>query len=300
MLREQFRAASHSFQEDVNESPPYSTLLALLLYLVSVAPILTLTTDFGTRDAYVAAMKGVILSRCPDVRLVDVTHQITPQEVLEGAFVLQGAVAHYPAGTIHLVVVDPGVGTHRRAVALRHGDQRFVGPDNGLFALLLDGAPPDELVVLDRPAFWRTPEPSATFHGRDIFAPVAAHLAAGRALTDVGTPADALEPMHWALPIADEQGVQGWVIHIDRFGNCITNISRSLFEERRAHRRVKCYAGSTVLKDVQTTYGAVAAGEALTLFGSSGFLEIAVNAGNAAKLLGIRKGASVSLIFVDS
>ena len=265
-----------------------------------MAPILTLTTDFGTRDAYVAAMKGVILSRCPDVRLVDVTHEVAPQEVLEAAFVLRGAAPHYPAGTVHLVVVDPGVGTARRAVALRHGGHRFVGPDNGLFALLLDGAAPDELVVLDRPAFWRTPEPSETFHGRDVFAPVAAHLAAGRALADVGTPIEALEPMHWALPIADGEGVQGWVVHVDRFGNCITNISRSLFEERRARRRVKCYVGSAVLKGIRPTYGAVAAGEALALFGSGDFLEIAVNAGNAAKLLGIRKGAPVNLVFVGA
>ena len=149
-----------------------------------MAPILTLTTDFGTRDAYVAAMKGVILRRCPDVRLVDVTHEVAPQEVLEAAFVLREAAPYYPAGTVHLAVVDPGVGTARRAVALRHGGHLFVGPDNGLFALLLDGACPDELVALDRPAFWRTSEPSATFHGRDVFAPVAAHLAAGRPLAE--------------------------------------------------------------------------------------------------------------------
>lgn len=265
-----------------------------------MAPIITLTTDFGTRDAYVAAMKGVILSRCPDVRLVDVTHEIAPQEVMEAAFVLRGAAPHYPEGTIHLVVVDPGVGTSRRAVALCHGGHRFVGPDNGVFSLALDESPPDEAVVLDRPAFWRVPEPSATFHGRDVFAPVAAHLAAGLALADVGTPTDRLEPLHWALPIADEQGVQGWVVHIDRFGNCITNISRSLFDERCAGRRVRCYAGGAILAGVRTTYDTVAPGEPLALFGSSGLLEIAVNTGNAAELIGIRKGAPVNLVFAGS
>ena len=264
-----------------------------------MAPILTLTTDFGTRDAYVAAMKGVILSRCPDVRLVDVTHQVAPQEVMEAAFVLRGAAEHFPDGTVHLVVVDPGVGTPRRAVALRYRDQLFVGPDNGVFALLLDQDLPGELVVLDRPAFWRVPEPSATFHGRDVFAPVAAHLAAGRHLADVGTPADKLASLHWALPITDEQGIRGWVVHIDRFGNCITNISRSLLRGRQNHRPIRCYAGSAALDGIRRTYGTVASGEPLALFGSDGFLEIAINAGNAAELLGIRKGAPVNLIFAD-
>ena len=264
-----------------------------------VAPILTLTTDFGTRDTYVAAMKGVILSRCPDVRLVDVTHQVAPQEVMEAAFVLRGAAEHFPPQTVHLVVVDPGVGTRRRAVALRYREQLFVGPDNGVFALLLDQATPDELVVLDRPAFWRVPEPSATFHGRDVFAPVAAHLAAGRPLADVGSPLDKLTALHWALPITDEQGIRGWVVHIDRFGNCITNISRPLLQARQNHHPIKCYAGSAALTGIRRTYSAVASGEPLALFGSDGFLEIAINAGNAAELLGIRKGAPVNLIFAD-
>src|SRR5690606_18471821 len=167
-------------------------------------------------------MKGVILGIAPDARLVDVAHELAPQDVMEAAFVLQGAVPFFPPGTIHIAVVDPGVGTARRPVAVRRGSQTFVGPDNGLFALLLQDGVPDEVVVLDRPAYWRVPQPSPTFHGRDVFAPVAAHLAAGRTLADVGTPAAGLTPLHWVQPAADAQGLQGWVVHVDRFGNCIT------------------------------------------------------------------------------
>ncbi|PSQ78003.1 MAG: hypothetical protein BRD44_00115 [Bacteroidetes bacterium QS_7_67_15] len=258
---------------------------------------LTLTTDFGTQDAYVAAMKGVILQRCPEARLVDVTHEIAPQDVMEAAFVLRQAVPFFPPETVHLVVVDPGVGTERRPVALRAGDRFFVGPDNGLFSLVLGDDAPDAAVALDAPDCWRTPDPSTTFHGRDIFAPAAAHLAAGRSLADLGSPVDALEPLRWALPITDEQGIQGWTVHVDRFGNCITNIPLALFEKHRDGRAFKCYAGSTILNGLAATYGAVAEGEPLLLFGSSGFLEVAVSNGNAAKLLGIQQGDSIDIVF---
>lgn len=261
--------------------------------------LLTLTTDFGTQDAYVAAMKGVILGIQPTVRMVDITHEVTPQDVMEAAYVLRGAVPFFPPETIHLVVVDPGVGTDRRPVALRHEEQWFVGPDNGLFTLLLDGSAPDELVVLDRPAYWRTPELSATFHGRDLFAPVAAHLASGRGLHEVGSPAEGLSPLHWALPIEDDEGLRGWVVHIDRFGNCMTNIPRDRFEARRRGRPIKGYAGSATFEALRPTYGAVPAGEALLLFGSGGTLEVAVNGGNASSLLGIRRGDPIHIIFQD-
>lgn len=260
-------------------------------------PLITLTTDFGTRDAYVAAMKGVLLSLAPQARLVDITHEIRPQDVMEAAFVLREAVPYFPPGTIHLVVVDPGVGTARRAVALRHGAHWFVGPDNGLFTLVLGTERPDELVELNRPEFWRTPTPSQTFHGRDIFAPAAGHLAAGRSLKEIGTPLEQLTTLRWMEPSASNESIHGWVVHVDRFGNCITNVSRELFERYRAGRPFKCYVGSTPFTQVQPTYGAVAQGEALLLFGSSDFLEIAVNGGNAAELLGIRQGTPVHIIF---
>jgi len=277
---------------------------------MSAAPsIITITTDFGTEDAYVAAMKGTMLSIAPSAQLVDVTHQIAPQDVMESAFVLQSAQPYFPEGTVHLVVVDPGVGTERRAVALRHDGHWYVGPDNGVFPLVLDGEPPDAVVELDDPAAWRTEAPSATFHGRDIFSPAAAHLAAGRSLDALGSPVESLEPLRWAQPTTDAGTVQGWVVHVDHFGNCITNIRRSTLRDAldlearpspEALPPLKAYAGTTVLESLSSTYGDVAEEEPLLLFGSTGYLEVSVNGGNAAERLDIRKGDSIKLAFEAS
>lgn len=268
--------------------------------------LITITTDFGTQDAYVPAMKGTMLSICGDARLVDVTHGISPQDVMEAAFVLQSAYPFFPDGAVHLVVVDPGVGTGRRAVALRHEDHWFVGPDNGLFPLVLNDEAPDAVVELDDPAFWRTPDPSTTFHGRDIFAPAAAHLAAGEPLEALGSSVDALEPLRWARPTATDQALQGWIMHVDHFGNCVTNIRRSTFVDALGlddadpsvdtFPPVKGYAGNQVIERIGTTYGTVPEGDPLLLFGSTGFLEIAINGGSAADLLDIQKGDSVKVV----
>ena len=255
-------------------------------------------------------MKGVVLSRAPEVCLVDVTHAVAPQDVAEAAYVLLQAAPHFPAGTVHLVVVDPGVGTDRHAIAARFrgpsGAQHFVGPDNGLLALLLAGPgyaqdALDAVHVLDDARRWRTPTPSRTFHGRDVFAPAAAHLASGGALGDLGTALDpaALHPMRWAEPTADDQGVRGWVVHVDRFGNCTTNISQQVLDLHRAGRAVRCYIGAAALDGVCQTYADVDTAEPLLLFGSGGFLEVGVNMGNAAELLSIRKGSPVDLVFTE-
>ncbi|MFB6247624.1 MAG: S-adenosyl-l-methionine hydroxide adenosyltransferase family protein [Salinibacter sp.] len=271
--------------------------------------IVTITTDFGTADAYVPAMKGTMLSIAPQARLVDVTHQIDPQDVMESAFVLKTARPFFPSGSVHLVVVDPGVGTERRAVALRHDGHWYVGPDNGVFPLVLDGETPEAMVELDNPNAWRTDTPSTTFHGRDIFSPVAAHLAAGRSLDALGTPIDTLESLHWAEPTTDDGIVQGWIVHIDHFGNCITNIRRSTLHQAlaldgdvgpEALPPVEAYVGNTILETMGTTYGDVAEEEPLLLFGSTGYLEVSVNGGNAAERLDIRKGDSIKLSFVAS
>lgn len=261
--------------------------------------ILTLTSDFGNRDGYVAAMKGTILTIAPDVRIVDVSHEIAPQDVMEAAYVLSSVVPHYPPGTVHLVVVDPEVGTDRKCVALEQGGHYYVGPDNGLFSLLLKSSEPDHIVELDRPQFWRTPEPSTTFQGRDIFASVAAHLAAGRMLDDLGSTILEIQTMHWAIPISDDQGIQGWVVHVDGYGNCITNISRLEFDQRQQTRRFKCYVGNAILDHRQNTYADTAPGETLVLFNSDDFLEVAINRGNASAMLDIKKGTSVNVVFVD-
>jgi len=273
------------------------------------APVITLTTDFGTEDGYVPAMKGTVLDICPRARFVDVTHEISPQDVMEAAFVLRTACPYFPDDVVHLVVVDPGVGTDRRAVALRANDQWFVGPDNGVFPLVLNQASPDAAVELDAPAFWRSDVPSTTFHGRDIFAPAAAHLAAGRSVDEIGTPIDTLKPLRWAGPSTGADTVQGWVVHVDHFGNCITNIRRSTLADAAglddAHPPLdafppfKLYAGNTVLRELRPTYGAVPEEDPLLLFGSTNHLEIAANGGNAAELLDIRKGDSVKLVFEE-
>lgn len=270
--------------------------------------LVSLTTDFGLADGYVAAVKGAMLRVAPSVRLIDVSHAVEPQDVMGAAFVLAQALPHFPDRTVHLVVVDPGVGTDRRAVAVEveyaglRGPETytFVGPDNGILSLLLAdphaGGSVRGAVVLDRPEAWGRPSPTATFHGRDVFGPVAARLAAGAALSEVGSAIGALAPLHWPLPIVDAQGIDGMVLHVDRFGNGLTNISAEAVEHLGAGRSVTCYAGSAVVRGLARTYGQVAHGEPVALFGSGGHLEIAVNGGSAAELLGIRRGATVTLL----
>lgn len=257
-------------------------------------PIITLTTDFGLQDHYVSAMKAVILGISPSSRMIDVSHEIPPQDVMAGAWVLRNAAMLFPAGTVHLVVVDPGVGTERNPVALQIEDQFFVGPDNGIFSLVGDEFD-YKAVRLIHPEYWRDKQ-SDTFHGRDIFAPVAAHLANGVPLNQLGEPIDELVTYRWAVPISDKDGVQGWVVHIDRFGNLVTNIPASLIRSYAGSAGFRIYAGNTILDEIVTTFGSVPDGEPAAYIGSSGTLEIAINKGNAREMLGVEKGAQVSII----
>ncbi len=268
-------------------------------YVITTSGILTLTTDYGMQDGYVAAMKGVILEINSDIRIVDISHQISPQDVMEGAFILRNTASNFPEGTVHLAVVDPGVGTDRKAIALKYKGQIFVGPDNGLFSLLISGSDAELIVELDKTQFWNSPTPSSTFHGRDVFAPVAAHLTTGLSLSTAGTPLSNIKTMHWALPMTDDQGIQGWVVHVDRFGNCITNITKELFEKTQSGRPFKCYAGNTIIDQMSGTYGSVDRGDATLLFNSSEFVEIAIYRGSASQLFDIRKGNPVNLVFTD-
>lgn len=256
--------------------------------------IITLTTDFGLQDYYVSAMKGVILQQAPDARLIDISHEIPSQDIMAGSWVLKNSAMLFPPNTVHLVVVDPGVGTSRDPVAIKLGDQFFVGPDNGIFSLLTH-EDEFEAVRLSNQSYWRS-DPSSTFHGRDIFAPVAAHICNGVDLKKLGEPIDELQTYRWAVPIADKDGVQGWVIHIDKFGNLITNISASLIDEVIGSEDVKLYVGNTILHEIVHTFGAVAEGEPVAYIGSSGMLEVAINKGNAKQMLGVHKGAQISLV----
>lgn len=257
-----------------------------------MAPTITLTTDFGLTDAYVGVMKGVILSRCPAARLVDITHGIAPGRIASAAYVLSTAWRYFPDQSVHLAVVDPGVGTSRRIIAAQVGTHRFVAPDNGLLSLVLDEAEADErrVVHVTRDDLNVVPT-SRTFHGRDIFAPIAAALAGGMPLHELGNPVAGWIRLPVREPVEQDGRITGEVIHIDRFGNLITNIPAELVDERDAieiaGRRIDGLVGS---------YGSVAAGELLALIGSTGRLEISTRGGDAASELSAELGTAVEVV----
>ena len=256
--------------------------------------VITLTTDFGLKDYYVSAMKAVMLGIAPEVRLVDVSHDIPSQDIMAGSWVLKNSAMLFPSGTVHTVVIDPGVGTERAPIALKVEDQYFVGPDNGIFSLLTADSY-YSAVRLCKQEYLRDNQ-SATFHGRDIFAPAAAHLSRGVDLHDLGEPIDELVSYRWMQPIADRDGLEGTIIHIDKFGNLITNIPQSLLNEVVADKDVKIYVGNVILNSIEPTFGAVAEGEPVAYIGSAGMLEVGINKGDAEQMLGVQKGAQISLI----
>ena len=253
--------------------------------------MLTLSTDFGYQDAYVPAMKGVILSRFPEVRLVDLSHEIPAQSILGGALFLADAMPFFPAGTVHLVVVDPGVGSERKAIVAQANDQLFVCPDNGLLSLLFEEHPLQTVREITNPEIMR-PEISNTFHGRDIFAPVAARLAQGMPLETLGPELQQVVMLEIHQPVSEGDLIQGEVIYIDHFGNCITNIHQDILQDKTAYR---VQFAATTITDISMHYAAAPLEEVLALFGSSGRLELAVRDGNAAEEFEIRLGAPVTL-----
>jgi len=257
-----------------------------------MAPIITLLTDFGTRDAYVASMKGAILSVAPAAQIVDVTHEVRPQDVVEGAWLLASAFRYFPPGTVHVAVVDPGVGGERRAIAAAAGGWLFVGPDNGVLSWALDAAGDVRAVEL-RDARWFRGEVSRTFHGRDIFAPVAAHLAAGVPLDELGPRIDDVARLPLPQPAIEAERIACEVVHVDRFGNAITNLDRRTFDTWASGRPHVVTAGRREIGPVRATYADAARGEPLALFESTGHLEVAVREGSADHVLGLRRGAAV-------
>ena len=258
-----------------------------------MAAVITLTTDFGVRDPYVAEMKAVILGLNPAVRLVDVTHEVPAHDVMEGALAVHAMVAVCPEGTIHVAVVDPGVGTSRRGLVVAASGQFLVGPDNGIFTPLLSDSG-WQAFELSAPEFRRA-SVSATFHGRDVFAPAAAHLSLGVTPTSFGLPVT--DPVRLALVPTREVvgGVEGRVIHVDRFGNLVTSIDSETVE------RLSGGAGSLTVQigdrrmPVVRTYGDLPSGGAGALVGSHGRLEVAIREGNAAARLRARRGLAVRL-----
>jgi len=260
--------------------------------------IITLTTDFGTRDCYVAAMKGVILTINPAARIVDLTHEIGPQNVLEAAFFLKGSAPYFPEGTVHVVVVDPGVGTERRALCVETGGQYYLAPDNGALSFV---ATPEELlnaVALEDGPYLRAAI-SATFHGRDVFAPGAAHLSLGVEMNQLGPAVQEMVRFEFpAATVADDGALTGQVVHVDRFGNLITTVDRAALDGLALSgegAEVQIRVRGLVLDRVSRTYNDVPQGTPLALWGSSDFLEISVNQGNAAERLRATVGDQVTI-----
>jgi S-adenosylmethionine hydrolase len=258
-----------------------------------VTAVITLTTDFGARDPYVAEMKAVILGLNPTVRFIDVSHEVAAHDVIEGALAVQAIAAVCPEGTIHVAVVDPGVGTRRRGLVVAAAGQLFVGPDNGLFTPVLAGS--DWRAFELRSAEYRRSQVSATFHGRDVFAPAAAHLARGIAPASFGPPVT--DPVRIALAATREVGgeVRGRVIHVDRFGNLVTSIDSETVERLSRGSGVLTVRIGGRRMPVVRTYGDLSMGGAGALAGSHGRLEIAVREGSAATRLRARRGTMVRL-----
>ena len=256
--------------------------------------VITLLTDFGLQDAYVGAMKGVVLSINPQAQMVDLTHEVAAQDVEAAAFLLHGAYRYFPTGTIHVIVVDPGVGSERRGLAGRVGEHFFVAPDNGVLSWALADAPSCEMVELKNAEYF-LPNVSRTFHGRDVFAPVAAHLSLGVSLATFGPPVT--DPVRFDVPqpVVVENQITAQVIHVDRFGNLITNVTDETLMRWQGQANVVIEIAGQRIEGVSATYSAAASHGLIALFESSGHLEIAVREGSAAERLGVGRGASVQI-----
>ncbi|MEW6221357.1 MAG: SAM-dependent chlorinase/fluorinase [Thermodesulfobacteriota bacterium] len=266
-----------------------------------MAAIITLTTDFGLADGFAGIMKGVILGLAPGTTVVDLSHLVPPQDIRQAGLVLAAAFRYFPAGTVHVAVVDPGVGSDRRVVAVAAAGQTFLAPDNGLLSPVLRQAPADQAVALDRPELYLS-SLSRTFHGRDLLAPVAARLASGWPLAAVGSPVspDSLVQLAWPEPRLDLLAGEaaGEIIAIDHFGNCATNLTPAhgqalLAGHEGATLEAVCRGRS--LGSPQTCYAAVTEGAPLVLVNSRNLLEIAVRNGHAAGALGLAIGTPVEL-----
>ena len=258
------------------------------------ARLITLMTDFGTSDHYVGVMKGVMLNINPEVQIVDITHAIPPQDVYAAAFLIDSAYRYFPTGTIHVVVIDPGVGSERRALVCQTETAYFVCPDNGILTHILRNGERVHTVAVENSAYFLQ-EVSNTFHGRDIFAPVAAHLSRGIPIDKLGSPVTQPVQLPIPKPEVTDKTVIGQVIWIDSFGNLVTNISHEILESLEGRDRVVIRAGSVEMDRLNRSYTESAVGEVLAIVGSSNRLEISINQGNAAETLGLRRGDTITM-----
>ncbi|HKO60216.1 MAG TPA: SAM-dependent chlorinase/fluorinase [Pyrinomonadaceae bacterium] len=261
---------------------------------VSESPIITLLTDFGEQDYFVGAVKGVILSANRSSTIVDISHDIPAQDVAAAAFTLLAVTDSFPAGTIHIAVVDPGVGSSRRALLIDSGGHFFVGPDNGIFSYVIkDDAAVYEVTNED---YFRKPL-SQTFHGRDVFAPVAAALSNGIRPETLGKRTEAWVTLPPLGPKKLTDRVEGRIIHIDRFGNCITNLTRDHINADNIGTSIQLKVGRTRVNSFRQFYGEKSPGKELfAIWGSAGFLEISVQNKSAAAMLKVQRGATVQAV----
>ena len=256
-------------------------------------PVITITTDFGLFDGYVGIMKGVILGICPEARIVDLSHEISRGDIIHAALILERAVGYFPENTVHCAVVDPGVGTERSAIAVWTKQGIFVGPDNGIFSFVFKVHHPEKVVNLSNKNFFLSPV-SHTFHGRDIFAPASAHLACGEPLESFGEEISIFKEILINVATIEGRIIRGEIIHVDRFGNLITNIPSSIITTGCGKYIVTI--GDNTISGISETYGSTDKGELVAVVGSFDRLEIAVNGGSASEILCTKKGALVKVI----
>lgn len=250
--------------------------------------IITLLTDFGLADEYVGVVKGVILSINPSATIVDITHQVDPQDLVQAAYIIKASCSFFPEHTIHVIVVDPGVGSQRDIIALKRNGQVFIAPDNGVIGSVLDDGVLDCAVRVERSVYWAE-SVSRTFHGRDIFAPVAAHLSKGLDIRQLGSAVNPEDLVRLPIPgpyVTQDGELVGHIISIDRFGNLITDIDRNYLEKlckSAQYDHIDIHIGTSKISGVSQSYCDVGAGAPLSLIGSRGCLELAVNCGSAAR-----------------
>lgn len=254
---------------------------------MSANALITLTTDFGTSDPYAAIVKGVILGIHPDARIVDLTHQIPPHDITAAAWTIKDSIPFFPEGTVHMAVVDPGVGSKRRGIALSCSGHLFVGPDNGIFSAFL---PADIAITLNRTEYF-LPRVSETFHARDVFAPVAARLASGMPITELGDPVTNPVTLSLPEPIKDGNTIKGQVVQIDRFGNLITNIPRAMLDSNSIKLKIK----GNEIDGIFKTYSDIPSQQCAVIVGSTARLEIAMKNGSAKNTLNANTNDRVTI-----
>ena len=261
-------------------------------------PIITLLTDFGTKDHYVASMKGVILGINPGCTLVDISHQVTPRDIQEAAFLLANAFASFPKGTIHLAVVDPGVGGPRKPILIVTSNYYFIGPDNGLFTLSLLREKVKQIFVLTKKKYFLSPV-SSTFHGRDLFAPVAAHLSMGIRPQAIGHETDSWESLNTPGPKQKGKELQGEILHRDAFGNLVSNIDEACLLKFVGDHPFSIQIGTQRMVGLKKGYWVGKKGELMALIGSGGLLEISVREGSARKTLRAKRGDKIRVRYSE-